>query len=165
MLFVITINDLYVADTNMWKYVDDTTISENIWKHETSKIQSSVDELIRKSRTDEFQLNEAKCKELRITFARPKRSFTPIVVNGKPIDVVSSAKVLGVNISQDLKWNIHISQIVKKVSSRLYFLRQQKRAKIPAKELITFSSLVCGLLQNMLDLFFMTRYRNTYLRI
>ena len=36
------INDLYVADTNMWKYVDDTTISENVWKHETIKIQSSV---------------------------------------------------------------------------------------------------------------------------
>ena len=55
--------------------------------------------------------------------ARPKRSFTPIVVNGKPIDVVSSAKVLGVNISQNLKWNIHISEIVKKVSSRLYIRR------------------------------------------
>ena len=41
-LFVIMINDLYVADTNMWKYVDDTTISENVWKHETIKIQSSV---------------------------------------------------------------------------------------------------------------------------
>ena len=97
-----------------------------------------MNELIRKSSTDKFQLNEAKCKERCITFARPKRSFTPIVVNGKSIDVVSSAKVFGVNILQDLKWNIHISEIVKKVSSRLCFLGQLKRAKIPAKDLLTF---------------------------
>ena len=39
----------YVADTNISKYVDDTTISENVWKHETSKIESSVDELKKES--------------------------------------------------------------------------------------------------------------------
>ena len=56
-------------------------------------------------------------------FARPKRSFTPIVVNGKPIDLVSSAKILDVNISKDLKWIIHISVIVKKVSRLIFFDR------------------------------------------
>lgn len=137
-LFIIMINDLEVADTNLWKYVDDTTISENVCKHETSRIQLSVDELIRKSSADKFQLNEAKCKELRITFGRHECPFTPIVVNDKPINVVNNVKLLGMNISQDLKWDIHISEIVKKVSSRLYFLRQLKRAKIQAKDLITF---------------------------
>ena len=71
----------------------------------------------RKVTTDKFQFNEAKFKELRITL-----HITPIVVNGKEIDVVSSAKLLGVNISKDLEWNIPISEIVKEVS-RLYFLR------------------------------------------
>ena len=37
-----------------------------------------------------------------------------------------------------LKWNIHILDIVKKASSRLYFLRQLKRAKIDEKDLLTF---------------------------
>ena len=42
------------------------------------------------------------------------------------------------SISKDLKWNIHIVEIVKKASSRLYFLRQLKRAKINEKDLLTF---------------------------
>ena len=56
----------------------------------------------------------------------------------KPIDIVSHAKLLGLNISCDLKWNVHISETVRKVSSRLYCLRQLKRAKTATKELITF---------------------------
>ncbi len=81
-LFVITINDLDVTDTDLWKYVDDTTISEKVPKHEHCSIQTSVDELTRNSTADKFQLNQAKCKELRITFARTERCFTPEYLNG-----------------------------------------------------------------------------------
>ena len=56
----------------------------------------------------------------------------------KTIDVVPHAKLLGLNISCDPKWNVHISETVRKVSSRLYCQRQLKRAKIATKELITF---------------------------
>ena len=42
------------------------------------------------------------------------------------------------HISRDLKWNNHILEIVKKVSKRLYFLRQLKRAKTQPKDLLTF---------------------------
>ena len=54
------------------------------------------------------------------------------------VEVASNAKVLGLPISQDLEWNNHIAEIVKKVSKRLYFLRQLKRAKIHPKDLLTF---------------------------
>jgi hypothetical protein len=102
-LFAIMINDLDVTDTELWKYVDDTTISENIPKQEYSTIQTSVDELTRTSTADKFQLNHEKCKELGITFARSKRCFTPVHVNRLPIEVVPNAKILGLRISKDLK--------------------------------------------------------------
>ena len=41
-------------------------------------------------------------------------------------------------MSSDLKWNCHITEIVKKASTRLYFLTQLKRAKIADKELVIF---------------------------
>jgi hypothetical protein len=59
LVFAIMINDLEVADIDLWKYVDDTTISLNIY--EASSIQSSVDEFTRKSTASKFQLNEEKC--------------------------------------------------------------------------------------------------------
>ena len=46
-------------------------------------------------------------------------SFDPVVVNGMPIDLVTSAKILGLNISNDLKWNCHIDSIIKKAKKRL----------------------------------------------
>ena len=137
-LFAIMINDLEVADIDLCKYVDDTTISETVLKHEASSVQSQVDEFTRKSTANKFQLNEEKCKELQITFARPGRTFTPVYVNNKPIEVVPSAKILGIRITNDLKWNTHISEIVKKVSTTLFFLCQLKRTKICTKDLLTF---------------------------
>ncbi len=61
-----------------------------------------------------------------------------MIINGKPIDSVPHVKLLGRNISNDLKWNIHVDEIVRKVSTRLYFLRQLKRANVPIKELLLF---------------------------
>ena len=103
-----------------------------------SRIQSDVEELIAKSNQNKFQLNESKCKELRISFAKSAADFAPIVINGKAIEVVSTVKLLGLNISSDLRWNCHVAEISKKVASRLYFLKQLKRANIPAKDLLIF---------------------------
>ena len=41
-------------------------------------------------------------------------------------------------VPSDLKWNIHVNQLVKKVSSRLYCLRQLKRSAVAPKNLIIF---------------------------
>ena len=49
-----------------------------------------------------------------------------------------TCEVLGLNISNNLKWNIHVDEILRKVSTRLYFLRQLKRANVPIKELLLF---------------------------
>ena len=52
--------------------------------------------------------------------------------------MVSTVKLLGLNISSDLRWNCHVAEISQKVASRLYFLKQPKRANIPAKDLPIF---------------------------
>ena len=68
---------------------------------EISNIQTAVDTLARCSRKDKFQLNESKCKELRISFSTKNTAFDPVVINDKPIEIVSNAKILGL-ISKDL---------------------------------------------------------------
>ena len=105
-LFLSMINDLSVADTTLWKYVDDTTLAESVSKNEFSSMQSRVDELVRQSEADGFQLNESKCKELRMSFSR----------SGSTV------------VSDNLRWNAHVESICKKAATRLYFLKQLKRA-------------------------------------
>ena len=78
-----------------------------------------------------MQLNADKCKEIRISFARNQPELNPITIENQIIEVVSDFKVLGLNISNNLTWNKHITELVKKASKRIYFLIQLKRAKIP----------------------------------
>ena len=101
-------------------------------------MQSRFDEFVIKSRADGFQLNESKGKELRISFTKSENPLEPITINNTNIEVVPSAKLLGVMISNDLKWNVHVEMICKKVAGRLYFLRQLKRAKVQTNDLLSF---------------------------
>ena len=77
----------------MWKYVDDTTISEVIAKGQESCILQKVDDLAIQARDDGFQLNERKCKELRISFAKNEPEF-----NRQTLETVNSVKLLGLNL-------------------------------------------------------------------
>ena len=97
-----------------------------------------MDDLSRQPSSEGFQLNEAKCKELRISFTNNISTFHPILLNGKPLEEVTSAKLLGLNISSDLKWNVHVLELVKKASCRWYFLRQLKRSQVIPEELVLF---------------------------
>ena len=134
------INDLSVANTNIWKYVVDTTLAECVEKNGTSSMQSHVDEFVTKSRAGGFQLNESKCKELRISFTKSENTLEPVTIKNTNIEIVPSAKLLGVMISNYLKWNVHVEIICKKGATRLYFLRQLKGAKMPTNDLLSFYS-------------------------
>ena len=104
-MFVIhCINTLLYKYTTLWKYVDDTTLVKSVSKKETSYMQLCVDELVRQSEADGFQLNESKCKELTISFSRSGSSVDHITINDKQIEVVSSAKLLGVVVLDNLRW-------------------------------------------------------------
>ena len=46
--------------------------------------------------------------------------------------------ILGLNVSDDLKWNVHIAELVKKASSRLFSLKQLKCSAVAPSELILF---------------------------
>ena len=137
-LYVIMINDWGIGASNMWKYVDDTSIAETIEKGNISSIQDSVDDLAEQALANKFQMNQSKCKELRIGFAKSNTYFEPIKINDASLDVVNSATILGLTISHDLKWNEHVSGLIKKARKRLYFLSQLKRSHLETRELTQF---------------------------
>ena len=57
------------------------------------------------------------------------------VVNGMSIDLVTCVEILGLNISNDLKWNCHIDSILKEAKERLYSLSQ---LGLGTRELVKF---------------------------
>ena len=65
-------------------------------------------------------------------------SYELIEINGSKISSVRVVKLLGVYFQDNLKWNNHVSETIKKAVKHLYFLTQLKRANVPSSELAKF---------------------------
>ena len=141
-LFILMINDLKTCSSDEIKFVDDLTVSETVAKSSSSNMQHVVSEIEEWSESNLFKLNENKCKEMQVDFARNRNRYPPIEINGKPLEVVEEAKLLGLTIASNLRWNSHVNDVVSKSSKRVYLLVQLKRAKVPIQDILQFYS-VC----------------------
>ncbi|CAB4003563.1 Hypothetical predicted protein, partial [Paramuricea clavata] len=117
-LFLLMINDLNPPDAHSWKHVDDTTLAEVVPRNDQTNIQNAVTEVEKWSNINNLQLNAYKCKEMVIDFKKVKLMFDTITVNCKELELVSSAKVLGVTISNSLQWVDHTNNVIKKANKR-----------------------------------------------
>ena len=134
------INDLD-RNAQQWKYVDDTTVSEVVVKGGESHAQAIANKVVEWSRENRVQPNADECKELRIFFAKEQRVFDPVIIEGKKVELVTSTKLLGLTMANDLRWNDHVTEITKKASKRLYFLLllpNSVRAGVPKQDLALF---------------------------
>ena len=69
--------------------------------------------------------------------------LTPSNINDSLLEVVSIAKILGLTITHDLKWNELVSGVIKKARKRLYFLSQLKRSHLDTRELYPILCYLC----------------------
>jgi hypothetical protein len=94
LIYILMINDLSANGVVLWKFVDDTTIAEEVPKGTTSEIQLATDEIQDQSTDLKFTLNEDKYKEMRVCFAKSVQpDISPVRINNKEIDLISSAKI------------------------------------------------------------------------
>ena len=63
--------------------IDDSTMSEVVMKNGLSSMQARVDQFVMQTKTDGFQFNESKGKELRITFSKAASLMDAITINVK----------------------------------------------------------------------------------
>ena len=119
------INDLSAsgASSKLWKFADDSTVSETISKFDLSNLQEEIDIVSFWTKENRFQINPIKCKELRVDFSRQQHTDNAIIVDRQTLEVVKSAKKLGVTLRNDFKWNEHVDDITKKASKRLCLLK------------------------------------------
>ncbi len=140
LLFITMINDMDLSLPAV-KYVDDTTPTPYQAKKKgklppTSKLQEAADKIHKWTCENNMVLNAKKTKEMFICFSKRPNVPPNIVIDQTDIEVVTCTKLLGVHISNDLKWHKHIDTIYSKAASRIYFLCMLKHASVPPEDLV-----------------------------
>ena len=137
VLFLVMINDLLTDWPDRWKYVDDCTVTESISPGRNNNLQDLVDYIFDWSVANKMKLNVTKCKEMVIDFSKEKRNFAPLLINDVPVERVKATRILGIILQDNMNWNDHVHQIVRKAGKRLYMLRLLKRSNANLKILCT----------------------------
>ena len=71
-----------------------------------------------------MRLNGQKTHEMTLSFAQKPPNFDPVVIDNSPIEIVESAKLVGVTIQNDLKWDKNTDHILQKAQKRLFFMKK-----------------------------------------
>jgi len=146
LTFVIMIDALHPTCMTH-KFVDDTTMTEILHRSDTSCMQSFVDELVQQATDIAMLVNSRKTKEMFISSIL-RDPPSPVSLSGEVVERVATFKLLGVHVSNDLKWAQHIHAISRKGASRLYFLKQLKRAGAGTDDLLHF---YCAVIRPVLE--------------
>ena len=140
-------------DTKHWKYVDDLTVAEALklkeslenddddllkkpltyhnWNNqilplEASQVQKQLEEINEYAVTYETKVNHKKSKVMLFNTSR-KYDFTQaLTINKNKLEVVEELKLIGVQITNDLKLNQNTKNLTTKAYSRLWMLRRLK---------------------------------------
>ena len=131
------INDLTSSTCPLYKYVDDTNVLHISDQPQSQDLQQAADQVVQWSQKNDMVINPIKTKELLIDFSRTKfTDFSQITVSGSAIDRVNESKILGVIVSNDLKWNGHVDAITGKAGQRLHMLTNLKKAGVPKCDIV-----------------------------
>ena len=108
ILFLVYINDL---PDELRLFADDTAVYLTVGGSDDGTVlQNDLDRLSMWESQWDMEFNPSKCQVVRVTTAR-KAVNTVYRLHGQVLDVVTSAKYLGVDISGGLSWNSHIDRI------------------------------------------------------
>lgn len=137
-LFNVHINDLEDAvpsliNIDTCKYADDCTQYQVVERGTCSIMQEAVNGLNRWAERNKMVLNPKKTKDMWICFTESIPEPPRIRIGDEEIERVDSFKLLGVLCQNDLKWNGHVDQIIRKANKSLYHLRLCRKSQLPTE--------------------------------
>jgi hypothetical protein len=159
ILFILFINDLQgcVQHSNVSFFADDTRVSKQIAsQHDVSLLQEDLNNIISWSRSNNMKLHEDKFDLL---VHRSKRHdtlqelpfmaecMTYHVSNGNELHPVQNLRDLGVTVSADLSWSLHIANAVSKARSKAFWILSVFKTRERSVMITLYKSLVRSLLE------------------
>lgn len=134
LLFLLFINDLplYVDNVSADLYADDTTLYDiqNSLEMAEQNLQLGLNQLHVWCRNNGMVLNSAKTKVMLVTTSQKRQRLQNTCLTLQYMDetlkTVSSDKILGVFVDNNLIWSDHVKHITKKIRSYIWLLSKIK---------------------------------------
>ena len=126
LLFSLYINDISTdIASEIRLFADDCVCYREIKDTEdTLKLQKDIDQLGCWARKWGMRFQPVKCNIMQITRKRIKKIHASYTLEGTVLKNVENIKYLGVTVTNDLRWNTHVSKVCTKANRTLGFLRR-----------------------------------------
>lgn len=150
LLFLLFINDLplYTANVSTDMYADDTTLYDIQNSQETieQNLQLALNQLRIWCKNNGMLLNSAKTKVMLVTTNQKRQRLNNANLKlhymDESLHMVSSEKILGVFVDNNLMWSDHVKHITKKISSNIWLLSKIKHFLSQAHRIQFYKSYV-----------------------
>ena len=144
ILFIMATNNIRpVCDnSSIVRYADDLTFLHFVRQETEDKLQLEWEHINQWATDIELPLNFRKCHLMDIV-TRRDLVLGNITSNNANLEKVENMRILGLTFSADMKWNLHIDSIIKKVSTRMCIIYNLKRANCPSSVIFrTYEALI-----------------------
>lgn len=132
LMFLLYINDisenietqigLFAAAAVLYGVINDC--------NDARSLQQDLNTLVHWANTWQMSFNAKKCTILRVSCSRSPVEFQ-YTNHGEPLQTVDHSKYLGVELSSDLNWDVHIAGIIGKANRSLGFISRRNLNKCP----------------------------------
>ena len=126
-LFTILIKGVKCPMVLNVKFVDDKTLIHSYSGNSTQFLQNVLNIENEETIKDKMIINEAKCNIINFNFSGKNSPPQNLQLNNKNISSVDRIKLLGLILTNDLRWRENTSEIIKKVNTRFYQLCNLKK--------------------------------------
>ena len=150
LLFLSYINDLpdVVTSCNTRLFADDALLYRTInSNHDQTELQADLDRLAEWEKIWLMDFNPSKCTTLRMSANKQLTIPSNYILHGETLENVTSAKYLGVTLSDDLSWSKHTEAVAAKGNSTVGFLRRNFRDCTTEVRKATYTTMVRPVLE------------------
>ena len=119
-----------------YKFVDDKTLALSYSGDQTQTLQNTLDLELEHTNQNKMTINEKKCNIINFNFSKNNKNPENLNFNGKTIQTVDKIKLLGVILTNDLKWFENTTHVCSKVNRKLFIISKLKHFGLQKEELV-----------------------------
>ena len=110
-----------------------------IIKPEEDVLQKEVDSFCQFTTENRFVVNQGKCFVMK--FNRSRKYDFPAEIQlagGKTVEVVSTLKILGIQVEDSLKWNSQVKQMTERATKTIWVIRRMRSLGVSQASLVNY---------------------------